>query len=96
MAHPILSLIHIFMCLNYKTKKDEVVNVKIGLSYTSIENAKVNLESEALSLIHILREQFGIPVFINNDGNLFAYGEALAGTLPEVNKRCLLYTSRCV
>ena len=34
-----------------------------------------------------LREQFGIPVFINNDGNLFAYGEALAGTLPEVNKR---------
>lgn len=34
-----------------------------------------------------LKEQFGIPVFINNDGNLFAYGEALAGTLPEVNKR---------
>lgn len=34
-----------------------------------------------------LREQFGIPVFINNDGNLFAYGEALAGTLSEVNKR---------
>ena len=34
-----------------------------------------------------MREQFGIPVFINNDGNLFAYGEALAGTLPEVNKR---------
>lgn len=34
-----------------------------------------------------LKEQFGIPVFINNDGNLFAYGEALAGTLPEMNKR---------
>lgn len=34
-----------------------------------------------------LKEQFGIPVFINNDGNLFAYGEALWGTLPEVNKR---------
>lgn len=32
-----------------------------------------------------LNEKFGIPVFINNDGNLFAYGEALAGTLPEVN-----------
>lgn len=28
------------MCLNYKTKKDEIVNVKIGLSYTSIENGK--------------------------------------------------------
>jgi glucokinase len=32
-----------------------------------------------------LSEQFGIPVFINNDGNLFAYGEALAGSLPAIN-----------
>ncbi len=35
-----------------------------------------------------LEEKFGLPVYINNDGNLFAYGEALAGTLPEINK-CL-------
>lgn len=34
-----------------------------------------------------LAEQFGLPVFINNDGNLFAYGEALAGILPEMNDR---------
>lgn len=34
-----------------------------------------------------LEEQFGIPVFINNDGNLFAYGEALTGILPEINNR---------
>ena len=33
-----------------------------------------------------LKERFGIPVFINNDGNLFAYGEALAGILPSVNE----------
>ena len=33
-----------------------------------------------------LRNKFGIPVFINNDGDLFAYGEALAGALPEVNR----------
>lgn len=33
-----------------------------------------------------LKEKFGIPVFINNDGNLFAYGEALAGALPSVNE----------
>ena len=26
-----------------------------------------------------------LPVFINNDGNLFAYGEALVGVLPYVN-----------
>lgn len=32
-----------------------------------------------------LAEKFGIPVFINNDGNLFAYGEALAGSLPAIN-----------
>jgi len=33
----------------------------------------------------MLEERFGLPVFINNDGDLFAYGEALAGLLPEVN-----------
>ncbi|RLD78305.1 MAG: ROK family protein, partial [Bacteroidetes bacterium] len=32
-----------------------------------------------------LEERFKIPVFINNDGNLFAYGEALAGMLPLIN-----------
>ena len=32
-----------------------------------------------------LEEKLGIPTFINNDGNLFAYGEALAGALPEIN-----------
>ena len=34
-----------------------------------------------------LEKQFGIPVFINNDGDLFVYGEAIAGLLPKVNKR---------
>lgn len=33
----------------------------------------------------MLEEIFGVPVFINNDGDLFAYGEAIAGLLPEVN-----------
>lgn len=33
-----------------------------------------------------LEERFGIPVFINNDGDLFTYGEALAGLLPEINE----------
>ncbi len=36
-----------------------------------------------------LKEKLGIPVFINNDGNLFAYGEALAGALPEINRQLL-------
>src|SRR5215469_4734403 len=33
----------------------------------------------------MLEEKFGIPTFINNDGDLFAYGEAAAGFLPYVN-----------
>lgn len=33
----------------------------------------------------MLEKKFGIPVFINNDGELFAYGEAIAGLLPYVN-----------
>lgn len=33
----------------------------------------------------MLEQQFGIPVFINNDGDLFVYGEAIAGFLPYVN-----------
>ncbi|MDR0645602.1 MAG: ROK family protein, partial [Elusimicrobiota bacterium] len=32
-----------------------------------------------------LSEIFKVPVFINNDGDLFAYGEAMAGVLPELN-----------
>jgi len=34
----------------------------------------------------LLEERFGVPVFLNNDGDLFAYGEALAGLLPEINR----------
>jgi glucokinase len=35
----------------------------------------------------MLEDHFRIPVYINNDGNLFAYGEALAGFLPSLNRR---------
>ena len=34
----------------------------------------------------MLRNKFNLPVFINNDGDLYAYGEALSGFLPYVNK----------
>nr|WP_321375448.1 ROK family protein [uncultured Bacteroides sp.] len=34
-----------------------------------------------------LEKKFGIPVFINNDGNLFAYGESIGGILPEINQK---------
>lgn len=41
-----------------------------------------------------LQEHFRIPVFINNDGNLFAYGEALAGALPHLNKQLIQHGSK--
>ena len=34
----------------------------------------------------MLEDRFGIPAFINNDGDLFVYGEAIAGFLPYVNR----------
>ncbi len=33
-----------------------------------------------------LEKQFDMPVYINNDGDLFVYGEAIAGLLPKVNQ----------
>jgi glucokinase len=35
----------------------------------------------------MLSEKFNLPVFINNDGDLFAYGEAIAGFLPSINEK---------
>lgn len=39
-----------------------------------------------VALKAMLENEFQVPVYINNDGDLFAYGEALGGLLPEVNK----------
>jgi len=42
---------------------------------------------DGVALGPFLEDKFGVPVFINNDGDLFAYGEALGGVLPEVNAK---------
>jgi predicted NBD/HSP70 family sugar kinase len=42
---------------------------------------------DGVALGPFLSEQFGVPVFINNDGDLFAFGEALCGALPEINAK---------
>lgn len=42
---------------------------------------------DGVALGPMLRNEFGIPVFINNDGDLFAFGEAICGALPEINSR---------
>ena len=41
---------------------------------------------EGVALGPYLKKKFSMPVYINNDGDLFAYGEALGGMLPEVNE----------
>lgn len=38
------------LVLNYKTSENEQIDVKLGLSYTSVENAKVNYMAEAENL----------------------------------------------
>ena len=40
-----------------------------------------------IALGPMLEEIFGIPVFINNDGDLFANGEAISGLLPYINSK---------
>ena len=42
---------------------------------------------DGVALGAFLESKFGVPVFINNDGDLFAYGEALCGMLPDINRR---------
>lgn len=41
---------------------------------------------DGVALGPMLEECFGIPVFINNDADLFAYGEAMGGALPRINR----------
>ena len=48
-----------------------------------------------VALKGFLEERFGLPVYINNDGNLYAYGEALAGTLPWLNAQ-LAAAATCI
>ena len=42
---------------------------------------------DGVALGPMLNEEFGIPVFINNDADLFAYGEAMGGALPRINRK---------
>jgi len=39
-----------------------------------------------VALADMLKEEFQMPVFINNDADLFAYGESTHGLLPAINK----------
>lgn len=47
--------------------------------------ANLPLFKGGVALKDMLENEFKVPVYINNDGDLFAYGEALGGVLPEIN-----------
>jgi glucokinase len=42
---------------------------------------------DGVALGPFLESKFGVPVFINNDGDLYAYGEAVFGALPYINDK---------
>lgn len=47
--------------------------------------ANLPLFRGGVALKDMLENEFKVPVYINNDGDLFAYGEALGGVLPQIN-----------
>ncbi|HQF02023.1 MAG TPA: ROK family protein [Bacteroidales bacterium] len=47
--------------------------------------ANLPLFRGGVALGPMLKEHFKIPVFLNNDGDLFTYGEAIEGFLPYIN-----------
>jgi len=54
-----------------------------------IDGNLLNLPSfrKGVALANFLEEKLKLPVFINNDADLFTYGEAIAGILPEINQK---------
>jgi len=78
--------------------KNKMVNEPVAISFAfpgpaDYENGIIgdlqNLPffKGGVALGPMLQDTFGIPVFINNDGDLFAYGEAISGILPVINKK---------
>lgn len=83
--------------LLYQQHKENVVAISFAFpgpaDYTNgiigdLEN--LPLFKGGVALGPFLSERFKLPVFINNDGDLFALGEAIYGFLPQINKELLL------
>jgi len=90
------------LCLNsivdgFQAVRDQLETKPVAISFAfpgpaDYENGVIgdlpNLPAfrGGVALAAFLEEKFRIPVYINNDGNLFAYGEALGGVLPDINR----------
>lgn len=62
------------MCLNYATSESESICVKIGLSYTSVENAKLNLETEAADMDFDKAHKEAVAKWDEELGKIEVYG----------------------
>lgn len=62
------------LALNFKTKAGDKINVKVGLSYTSIDNAKLNLETEAADLTFDKALAATEKVWEESLGRIMVYG----------------------
>lgn len=60
--------------LTFPTHKDEAVEVKIGLSYTSIENARLNMDEEAADLNFDLAHKQATTIWNNSLGRISVEG----------------------
>lgn len=58
-----------------------------GIISSDLPNFPAFKQLDGFPLGDYLQHIFQLPVFINNDGDLFAYGEAMFGILPEINHR---------
>ncbi len=62
-------------------------NYPEGIISSSLPNFPAFADTDGFPLKDYLENIFQIPVFINNDGDLFAFGEAHFGFLPFVNNK---------
>src|SRR5690606_392469 len=61
--------------LTFDTHRDEAITVKIGLSYTSITNARLNLETEAKGLDFDGAKRNALNVWNEYLGRIIVEGE---------------------
>lgn len=84
--------------LGFTKVKETLTNPPVAISFAfpgpaDYENGIIgdlpNLKAfrGGVALGPFLENKFGIPVFINNDGNLFSFGESIGGLLPEINQK---------
>ncbi len=86
------TLIHGFQCMK-EAVKEEIAAISFAFpGPADYANGVIgdlgNLPAfrGGVALGPILSRHFNLPVFINNDGNLFTLGEAQAGFLPQINQ----------